>query len=79
MKQEQPRAGALGERRAVDGDLVVAPDVDRGVSQRHAVQGDTAFADPSFRLAPRAEPSPRHDLGNAFSAFGAMARRRLAA
>ena len=79
MKQKEPRAGAMGERLAVDSDLVIAPDVDRRVGQRHAVHGDAAFADPSFRLAPGAEPCPRHDLGDAFSSFLAIARRGLVA
>src|SRR3984893_3862605 len=69
----------MGERLAVDGDLVLAPDVDRRVGQRHAVQGDAAFADPGFRLAAGAEPSPRHDLGDAFSGFFAIARRGFVA
>ncbi len=79
MKQKEPRAGASGDRLSVDGDLVIAPDIDRRVGQRHTVQGDAAFADPSFRLAPGAEPSPRHDLGDAFSGFKAIARRGLVA
>jgi hypothetical protein len=79
MKQKEPRAGAMGERLAVDSDLVIALDVDRRVGQRLTVQGDAAFADPSFRLAPGAEPSPRHDLGDAVSAFVAIARHGLVA
>ena len=57
MKQKEPRLARCGERLAVDGDLVIAPDVDRRVGQRDAVQRDAAFADPSFRVAARAGPA----------------------
>ena len=65
MEQKEPRAGALDEGLAVDGDFIVGPDIDSRVRERNTVQGDAAVADPAFGLAAGAKPRPRHDLGDA--------------
>ena len=67
--EEQPRALARRQRRAVDGDMVLRGDVagrrsDHGTVDRHA-----AGRDPSFRLAPRRQAGAGDHLGDALAGF----------
>ena len=77
MEQEQPGALAGRERLAVDGDLVVVGDVERGAGQNRAIDGDAALLDPQLGVAARAQAGARHDLGDALAFIGASGGRGL--
>ena len=63
--EEEPRALALRQRLAVDGDAVARGDVDCRRRDRLAVDGDPAGGDPVLGIAARAHAGARHHLGDA--------------
>ena len=65
--EEQPRALALRQRPAIDGDAVVGRDVERGRGNHRAVDGDAAGGDPGLGLAARGKPGACDHLGDAFA------------
>ena len=60
------RSGAR-ERLAVDAHVVGFADVEGGAVEHLAVDDDAPLGDPGLRVAPRAEPGPRHHLGDALA------------
>ena len=66
--QPEPRAFAGRHRLAVDRDLVVRADIERGRQDRLAIHGDAARLDPGFGIAARGEAGTGHDLGDAGAA-----------
>src|SRR6185503_6121997 len=78
VKHEQPRAFAWRQRLAVDGNGVVAGDVERGRIDDAAVDGDAALRDPFLGIAARGEARAGHHLGNALAGFLDLRRLRRA-
>src|SRR3569623_527444 len=62
--EKQPRALALRQWLAVDGDDIARRDVERRRIDNAAVDGNATLRDPFLRIAPRAQPCPRHGLGD---------------
>jgi hypothetical protein len=75
VKHEQPRTFARRQRLAVDGDGVVAGDVERGRIDDAAVDGDAALRDPFLGIAARGKTGAGHHLGDALAGF--LDARRL--
>ncbi len=73
MKAPEARPLRLGQRSAVDPDLVLRRHRDCRAGEDGAVDRDPPFVDPAFGVAARAQPGTRHDLGDAFW----LADRRL--
>src|SRR3981081_2380084 len=69
VKHEQPRALARRQRLAVDGDDVVAGDIERRRIDDAAVDGDAALHDPFLGVAARGKTGARQHLGNALAGF----------
>ena len=68
---------ALRQRLAVDADLVVGADIERGRGQHLAIDGDAALRDPGFGVAARAKAGAGDDLGDAIAGlFGRGSRTR---
>ena len=59
------RGFGAGERLAVDQNLVFAADLEGWRVEDLAVDADAALPDPALGLAARAQPCPRHRLGDA--------------
>src|SRR5258705_127463 len=57
--EKKPRALALRQRLAVDGDAILGGDVERRRGNYLAVDRDPAGYDPGLGLAPRAQAGPR--------------------
>ncbi len=75
--EEQPRALALRQRRAVDQHRVVRRHVERRRGDDAAVDADPALPDPLLGIAARAEPRPRHQLGDAIAGLLRLRRFRF--
>ena len=74
VKQKQPRALALRQRRAVHGDCIALAHVEGGAREHAPVDGDATFRDPLLGVAPRTGAGPRHRLGDALALEGLFAR-----
>src|ERR1700688_4466334 len=75
---KQPGALARRQRLAVDGDDVVAGDIERRRIDEAAVDGDAALHDPFLGVAARGQPRPRQHLGDALAGFLFTRRPRRA-
>jgi hypothetical protein len=72
--EKKPRALALRQRLAVDGDAILGGNVERRRGNDLAVDRDPAGYDPGLGLAPRAQAGPRDRLGDALAAIVAAGR-----
>jgi hypothetical protein len=70
VKEEQARALTLGERLAIDADLIVWPDVERRARQDRAIDGDPPLRDPGLRVAARAKSGAGDNLGDSIRLRG---------
>src|SRR5581483_8840885 len=65
--QKQPRALARRQRLAVDHDLVIGGDIERGRVDDAAVNSHAPLHHPLLGITARGEPCPRQDLCNALT------------
>ena len=71
----QPRPLGLWQRPAVDQHVVLRTDIDRRRGQDGAIEAHPALGNEPLGIAARAQPGPRHDLGDAVSRKGCWRRR----
>ena len=70
MEHKQAGGFGGGQRLAVHHDLITGANIQRGRENHRAIDADTAIGNPLFGVAPRAQTSAGHNLGDSLAGVG---------